>query len=80
MSRRNSANVFGGIGSPLGRAQATKAFSGLLQLRIEVADAEPRQGRFHAIDDGDSIGRLASAPMDAVARRAAASSTEKLHP
>src|SRR5262245_32934944 len=39
----------------LGRTQATKALGGLLQLRIEVADAEPRQGRFHAIDDASLL-------------------------
>jgi len=43
MSRRSSASVLGGIGSPSVCAQAVKAFDGLLQLGIEAADAEPNQ-------------------------------------
>ena len=35
----------------LGGAQAVKAFSGLLQLGIEAADAEPDQRCFHSVDD-----------------------------
>src|SRR6516162_6990211 len=35
----------------LGRAQAVKAFGGLLQLGIKAADAEPDQRCFHSVDD-----------------------------
>jgi hypothetical protein len=43
--------VFGGIGSPLGRAQIFEAIGRLLEHGIEVADGEPRQGRLHAVDN-----------------------------
>ena len=51
MSRRNSASVLGGIGSPSGVRSVLQALRRLLELRIEVADAEPRQGRLDAVDD-----------------------------
>src|SRR5262245_65580063 len=35
----------------LGRAQIFEAPGGLLQLRIEAADAEPNQRCFHSVDD-----------------------------
>ena len=52
MSRRNSASVLGGIVSALGRARALQEFRRLLKLRVEVADAELRQCRLDAVDDG----------------------------
>jgi hypothetical protein len=51
MSRRNSASVLGGIVSSSG-VRALQEFRRLLKLRIEVADAEPRQCRLDAVDDG----------------------------
>src|SRR5215471_3177052 len=36
----------------LGRAQMFQALRRLLELGIEAADAEPRQGRLDAVDDG----------------------------
>src|SRR5215468_8988126 len=53
----------------LGRAQLFQALRCLLEPRIEVADAEPRQGRLDAVDNGGllanegfalAMGRLAS--------------------
>src|SRR5262245_62964842 len=38
-------------GFVFGRAHVLQALRGLLQFGIEVADAEPRQGRLHAVDD-----------------------------
>ena len=45
----------------LGRAQTLQALGGLLQLGIEVADAKPRQGRFHAVDDATLLANEAGA-------------------
>jgi len=58
-----------------GRAQAFKAFGGLLQLGIESTDAEPDQRRLHSVDDPTllshealalAVGRLASSSLMAL--------------
>src|ERR1700716_57989 len=52
MSRRSSASVLGGIGSPPGGgAKAEKLWGGFFQFGIEAADAEPYQRCFHSVDD-----------------------------
>src|SRR5215475_12166897 len=50
-SRFNSASVLGGMASPSG-VQLFKAVRRLLELGIEVANAEARQRRLDAVDDG----------------------------
>jgi hypothetical protein len=39
----------------LGRAQMLEALGGLLQFRIEAADAEPAQRCFHPVDNPSSL-------------------------
>jgi hypothetical protein len=55
MSRRSSARVLGGSATPSRRAQPRQALRCLGQTRLEIADAEARQGAPHAVDEAGAF-------------------------